>query len=122
MSKLAGESESNRMKAFEEAKKNDPSIIFIDEMDSIAPKRRLMRRDNSRIIFPATIYYILGEYLFYFLLVNEAWTGFSELVMLLTNSIKTCSQRNTKYVNIASSLGNIFRTLFGFFLFETKYG
>lgn len=57
MSKLAGESESNRMKAFEEAKKNDPSIIFIDEMDSIAPKRRLMRRDNSRIIFPATIYY-----------------------------------------------------------------
>ncbi|WZZ49383.1 hypothetical protein YC2023_049490 [Brassica napus] len=47
MSKLAGESESNRMKAFEEAKKNDPSIIFIDEMDSIAPKRRLMRRDNS---------------------------------------------------------------------------
>ncbi|WZZ27363.1 hypothetical protein YC2023_010764 [Brassica napus] len=36
------------MKAFEEAKKNDPSIIFIDEMDSIAPKRRLMRRDNSQ--------------------------------------------------------------------------
>ncbi|KAF3601796.1 hypothetical protein F2Q69_00035221 [Brassica cretica] len=50
MSKLAGESESNRMKAFEEAKKNDPSIIFIDEMDSIAPKRRLMRRDNSQIM------------------------------------------------------------------------
>ncbi|VVA30462.1 PREDICTED: cell division [Prunus dulcis] len=39
MSKMAGESESNLTKAFEEAKKNAPSIIFIDEIDSIAPKR-----------------------------------------------------------------------------------
>merc|ERR1711892_1129581 len=39
MSKLAGESESNLRKAFEEAEKNSPSIIFIDELDSIAPKR-----------------------------------------------------------------------------------
>lgn len=39
MSKLAGESESNLRKAFEEAEKNAPSIIFIDEIDSIAPKR-----------------------------------------------------------------------------------
>ena len=39
MSKLAGESESNLRKAFEEAEKNSPSIIFIDEIDSIAPKR-----------------------------------------------------------------------------------
>merc|ERR1719162_653391 len=31
MSKLAGESESNLRKAFEEAEKNAPSIIFIDE-------------------------------------------------------------------------------------------
>jgi len=38
MSKLAGESESNLRKAFEEAEKNAPSIIFIDEVDSIAPK------------------------------------------------------------------------------------
>ncbi|KAI3866762.1 hypothetical protein MKW92_052495 [Papaver armeniacum] len=35
MSKLAGESESNLRKAFEEAEKNAPSIIFIDEIDSI---------------------------------------------------------------------------------------
>ena len=39
MSKMAGESESNLRKAFEEAEKNAPSIIFLDEIDSIAPKR-----------------------------------------------------------------------------------
>jgi len=39
MSKLSGESESNLRKAFEEAEKNSPAIIFIDEIDSIAPKR-----------------------------------------------------------------------------------
>ncbi|KAL5703137.1 Cell division control protein 48 E [Ranunculus cassubicifolius] len=39
MSKLAGESESNLRQAFEEAEKNAPAIIFIDEIDSIAPKR-----------------------------------------------------------------------------------
>ncbi|CAF1539836.1 unnamed protein product, partial [Rotaria sordida] len=39
MSKLPGESEFNLRKAFEEAKKNAPAIIFIDELDVIAPKR-----------------------------------------------------------------------------------
>jgi len=39
MSKMAGESESNLRRAFEEAEKNSPAIIFIDELDSIAPKR-----------------------------------------------------------------------------------
>ncbi|KAH9412219.1 AAA ATPase [Ordospora pajunii] len=39
MSKMAGESESNLRKAFEEAEKNSPSIIFIDEIDALAPKR-----------------------------------------------------------------------------------
>ena len=34
MSKLAGESESNLRKAFEEAEKNSPAIIFIDEQFS----------------------------------------------------------------------------------------
>ncbi len=38
MSKMAGESESNLRKAFEDAEKNAPAIIFIDEIDSIAPK------------------------------------------------------------------------------------
>merc|ERR1719504_404231 len=39
MSKMAGEAEANLRKAFEEAEKNAPAIIFIDEIDSIAPKR-----------------------------------------------------------------------------------
>lgn len=39
MSKMAGEAESNLRRAFEEAEKNAPAIIFIDEIDSIAPKR-----------------------------------------------------------------------------------
>jgi transitional endoplasmic reticulum ATPase len=43
MSKMAGESESNLRKAFEEAEKNSPAIIFIDEIDSIAPKREKVR-------------------------------------------------------------------------------
>lgn len=39
MSKMAGESEANLRTVFEEAEKNAPSIIFIDEIDSIAPNR-----------------------------------------------------------------------------------
>ena len=39
MSKMAGESESNLRKVFDDAQKNAPSIIFIDEIDSIAPNR-----------------------------------------------------------------------------------
>jgi transitional endoplasmic reticulum ATPase len=39
MSKFYGQSEENLRKVFEEAKELAPSIIFIDELDSIAPKR-----------------------------------------------------------------------------------
>ena len=39
MSKMAGESEANLRKIFKEAEDNAPSIIFIDEIDSMAPKR-----------------------------------------------------------------------------------
>merc|ERR1711871_1745918 len=39
MSKMAGESESNLRKMFAQAEENSPAIIFIDEIDSIAPKR-----------------------------------------------------------------------------------
>ncbi|TFF95525.1 AAA family ATPase [Candidatus Thorarchaeota archaeon] len=39
MSKFYGESEGKLREVFEDAEKNAPSIIFIDELDSIAPKR-----------------------------------------------------------------------------------
>ncbi|NHW88975.1 MAG: CDC48 family AAA ATPase [Archaeoglobales archaeon] len=39
MSKFYGESEQRLREIFEEAKQNAPSIIFIDEIDSIAPRR-----------------------------------------------------------------------------------
>ncbi|KYK26465.1 ATPase [Euryarchaeota archaeon SM23-78] len=39
MSKYYGQSEENLRKRFEEAEKNAPSIIFIDEIDAIASKR-----------------------------------------------------------------------------------
>ena len=39
MSKFYGESEKRLRDLFEEAEKNAPSIIFIDEIDAIAPKR-----------------------------------------------------------------------------------
>ena len=39
MSKYYGESEARLREIFEEAKKNAPAIIFIDEIDAIAPKR-----------------------------------------------------------------------------------
>merc|ERR1712066_749387 len=50
MSKMAGESESNLRKAFEEAEKNSPAIIFIDEIDSIAPKREKTQGEVERRI------------------------------------------------------------------------
>ncbi len=39
MSKFYGESEARMRKMFEDAEKNSPSILFIDEIDAIAPKR-----------------------------------------------------------------------------------
>ncbi len=39
MSKFYGQSEENLRRMFEEAERNAPSIIFIDEIDAIAPKR-----------------------------------------------------------------------------------
>ncbi len=39
MSKFFGQSEENLRIVFNEAKENAPSIIFLDELDSIAPKR-----------------------------------------------------------------------------------
>ncbi|KXB07799.1 hypothetical protein AKJ58_01725, partial [candidate division MSBL1 archaeon SCGC-AAA385D11] len=48
MSKFYGESEKRLREIFEEAEKNTPSIIFIDEIDAIAPKREEVTGDVER--------------------------------------------------------------------------
>ena len=48
MSKYYGQSEENLRKKFEEAEKNSPSIIFIDEIDAIASKREESRGEVER--------------------------------------------------------------------------
>ena len=48
MSKFYGESEENLRQIFNEATENAPSIIFIDEIDSIAPKREEIHGDVER--------------------------------------------------------------------------
>ena len=48
MSKFYGESEENLRKMFKEAEENAPSIIFIDELDSIAPKREEVHGEVER--------------------------------------------------------------------------
>lgn len=48
MNKFYGESEKKVREIFEEAEKNAPSIIFIDEIDSIAPKREEVQGEVER--------------------------------------------------------------------------
>ncbi|KXA97814.1 hypothetical protein AKJ38_00005, partial [candidate division MSBL1 archaeon SCGC-AAA259I14] len=48
MSKFYGESEKKLRNIFEEAKKNAPSIIFIDELDAIASKREEVTGDVEK--------------------------------------------------------------------------
>lgn len=48
MSKWYGQSEANLRKIFDEAEKNAPSIIFIDEIDAIAPKREEVRGEVEK--------------------------------------------------------------------------
>ena len=48
MSKWYGQSEENLRKIFEEAEKNAPSIIFIDEIDALAPKREEVTGEVER--------------------------------------------------------------------------
>ena len=47
-SKFYGQSEENLRKIFEDAEKNAPSIIFIDEIDAIAPKRSEVHGEVER--------------------------------------------------------------------------
>jgi len=48
MSKYYGESEEQLREVFDEAAENDPAVIFIDEIDSIAPKRGETSGDVER--------------------------------------------------------------------------
>ena len=48
MSKFYGESEKKVREIFDEAEKNAPSIIFIDEIDAIAPKREDVQGEVER--------------------------------------------------------------------------
>src|SRR3990172_8560314 len=48
MSKFYGESEKKIREIFEDAEKNAPSIIFIDEIDAIAPKREEVQGEVER--------------------------------------------------------------------------
>lgn len=48
MSKFYGQSEENLRKIFEDAEKNSPSIVFIDEIDAIAPKRSEVHGEVER--------------------------------------------------------------------------
>ena len=50
MSKFYGESEGRLREIFKEAEENAPSIIFIDEIDSIAPKREEVSGDVEKRI------------------------------------------------------------------------
>ena len=53
MSKFYGESEERLREVFKEAEENAPSIIFIDEIDSIAPKREEVSGDvEKRVVSP----------------------------------------------------------------------
>ena len=50
MSKFVGEAEKRLRDVFDEAEKNPPAIIFIDEIDAIAPKREEALGVESRVV------------------------------------------------------------------------
>lgn len=50
VSGMSGESEKTLRETFEEAKKNAPCLLFIDEIDAITPKRESAQREMERRI------------------------------------------------------------------------
>ncbi len=54
MSKYYGESEKGLREKFEEAEQNAPAIIFIDEIDSIAPKREETKGRSNGVWLPSS--------------------------------------------------------------------
>lgn len=50
VSGVSGESEAKMRRIFDEAGQNSPSLIFIDEIDAITPKRGTASREMERRI------------------------------------------------------------------------
>jgi len=81
MSKLAGESESNLRKAFSECEKNSPAILFIDEIDAIAPKREKVGKDLNIIITPKIFRHMVKLSVGLCRNCSHSWTGSSSAQM-----------------------------------------
>src|SRR5947207_14164839 len=60
MSKYYGQSEERLREKFEEAQKNAPSVLFTDELDSIAPKREEVTGEVERRVVPQLLTLIDG--------------------------------------------------------------
>ena len=54
-SKLYGETEAQLRAKFEEASKHSPSILFIDELDSLAPRRENGGSDQERRVVASLV-------------------------------------------------------------------
>jgi SpoVK/Ycf46/Vps4 family AAA+-type ATPase len=81
MSKLAGESESNLRKAFSECEKNSPAILFIDEIDAIAPKREKVGKRPNIIITPKIFRHMVKLSVGLCHNCSHSWTGSSSAQM-----------------------------------------
>ena len=68
VSGVSGESEGTIRSLFEQARSSSPCIVFIDEIDTIAPKRESAHREMERRIVSQLISSMDGEYLKQFLL------------------------------------------------------
>lgn len=60
MSKYYGESEARLRSIFQEAEQNAPSIIFIDELDAIAPKRENVTGEVEKRVVAQLLYLMDG--------------------------------------------------------------
>uniref|UniRef100_A0A3B0MTU6 Cell divison cycle CDC48 homologue, putative or transitional endoplasmic reticulum ATPase, putative n=1 Tax=Theileria annulata TaxID=5874 RepID=A0A3B0MTU6_THEAN len=81
MSKMVGESEEKLRKTFETASKNAPSIIFIDEIDSIAGKRDKTSGELERRLVSQLLTLMDG--------INQSHSNKGLIVLAATNRINS---------------------------------
>lgn len=130
MSKLARESESNLCKAYEEAEKNLPAIIFINELDAIAPKRNKNHSEVERRIVSLVLTLMDGLKLrshvivmattnrpnsinaalsfsptFFFCLFFSSSSSLGPLLLLLTTSTRSITSQKCNFDNMAGRSG-----------------